>query len=172
MPIFKSSTLSICIAALLLTACGSGGGGGSADAGAAPSTSSTPAATPAIVTQASSEAAEVKTEDLVAPEDFDFATQQTYSLTVTAPKAATSQQVRVYHNYVPAPAGSDSAYLADFQSLLASTRLMGDSLTLELALSVTTQSLLVELWDATGAAPSQAIITLGDDTRTLEWSFN
>lgn len=169
MPIFKSSTLSICIAAVLLTACGSGGGGGSADAGAAPST---PAATPVAVTQTSSEAAEVKTEDLVAPEDFDFATQQTYSLTVTAPEAATSQQVRVYHNYVPAPAGSDSAYLADFQSLLASTRLTGDSLTLELPLSVTTQSLLVELWDATGAAPSQAIIPLGDDTRTLEWSFN
>ncbi len=141
--------------ALPLIGCGGGGGGGSS--------SSSPAA-PVIAPTPTAEV--VKTEDLVAPEGFDYNPIETRTLSVDIASLSTARAyLTVYGEYQVAPNGDNVPSYNTKLATLALNNGVGD---VELALGEVDSDYLAEIWFYDGTEPMQVVLNSSD----TQWNWN
>lgn len=181
-----NSAIITAAACVLITACGSGGGGSTqteqTNTNANPTTitsSTTVAASSAANTSTSSTvsasssstaiiSSNIKTGDLIAEEDFNFATQKDITINVAIENSET-HNIRYQLNFYTDYQNQQNTYLPHFKTHFASGTVVNGQFNQTVQLPTTTKSVLAELWTYDGAAPTQAIINI--ENNSITWKL-
>ncbi len=171
-------TLLLITASLLITACGSGGGstdntntntgtGTGTGTAISSSISSSSMASSSMISSSEPANKSIKTGDLVAAEDFDFATQKNVRINVQS-SDVNIQNTRYQLNFYTSFQMNNNVYLPHFKTQFASGVLLKGKFTQSIQLPTNTQTILAELWAYDGSAPIQALLSIEGNAANWE----
>ena len=153
----------IVIASILLASCGSGGESNTQNNTNNNNLTTNNSTTNNSATNSSNASnAAIKTEDLVAQENFNFSTKRKITIAVdlgTQQAQGTRYQLNFYTHYNI----SENTYIPHFKTQFTSGTVINGQFNQTVQLNNNTTKVLAELWTYDGAAPTQAIINIEDD---------
>lgn len=147
------------IASILLASCGSGGQSNTPNN----TNDNNTAANSSEINISNAPSTAIKTEDLVAQENFNFSTKRKVAIAVdlgTQQAQGTRYQVNFYTHYNI----SENTYTPHFKTQFTSGTVINGQFNQTVQLNKNTTKVLAELWTYDGEAPTQAIINIEDDS--------
>lgn len=166
--------ITLIVTSCLITACGSGGNSTTNTDAAVASTSvitdnisSSSVMSSSMAISSEPAGRSIKTGDLIADKNFDFATQKNVHVTVQSSDTSiqnTRYQLNFYTDYQT----DNDVYLPHFKTQFASGVLLKGKFTQTIPLPNNTHVILAELWPYDGSAPIQALLSIEEGKATWE----